>query len=171
MDSPPIDISMTNNNGNINNNGNNVLFAQLQSLTENLQAMVGNQNTNSNNALLATHEYLASEKKQNGAVRHEPYIKQHNTRRRQTKTGDKAGNPIVDDEDGGMDHDEGMTEDVQSDESEEESSEEESSSEEYEGQELNKRTYLMWTKSRDETNTIKPKHNRVEFRRKHRGDP
>ncbi|CAG8637177.1 4889_t:CDS:1, partial [Ambispora gerdemannii] len=38
-----------------------------------------------NNTLLATHEYLVSEKKQKGAVRHESYIKQHNTRSRQTE--------------------------------------------------------------------------------------
>ncbi|CAG8566893.1 4173_t:CDS:2 [Ambispora gerdemannii] len=111
--------------------------------------MIENQNTNSNNALLATHEFLASEKKQKGA-----------------KSSDgKAENPIVDDRDGGMDDDRGMTEaeNVQSNKSEEESSEEESSSEdEYEEQEVNKRMYLMWTRNWDEMITIKPKQKRVE---------
>ncbi|CAG8700865.1 4841_t:CDS:1, partial [Ambispora gerdemannii] len=91
MDGPQIDTNVGNKNGNVND----ALLVQLQALTNNLQMMVENQNTTNNNALLATHDYLASEKKQKATIRHEPYVKEHNTRSRQNNNDDKSGNPLA----------------------------------------------------------------------------
>ncbi|CAG8630429.1 13573_t:CDS:2, partial [Ambispora gerdemannii] len=108
---PNLDRPVINDNtGSKNTNINNVLLAQLQELTNNLQNMVKNQPSNDTNSLLATHEYLASDKKQKGVDRHEPYVKQHNTRSRRTEAEDKVGNPIVNDDDGGVNDDEEMIE-------------------------------------------------------------
>ncbi|CAG8641358.1 11310_t:CDS:2, partial [Ambispora gerdemannii] len=55
------------NNGQTNNNTNAVLLMQIQQLTDALQ-----NGTTSNNSLLATHEYLAGERKAKTTTRHNP---------------------------------------------------------------------------------------------------
>ncbi|CAG8655623.1 2218_t:CDS:2, partial [Ambispora gerdemannii] len=72
------------NNGQINNNTNTALLMQIKQLTDALQ-----NGTTSNNSLLATHEYLAGERKAKTTTRYNPLEKGKEINKVDTETENK----------------------------------------------------------------------------------